>query len=161
MAAPGALIGASNFCELAVAAAISLFGPGSGAALAAVVGVLVEVPVMLSVCNVCNRTRHWFPIIPAVGRPEEAPQLRLRLTLGSIPSVGSNERKDLDAFRPQEFHLWRDLKDHSRRIRSALQGGAVEIARGVEDHIAERPPAVGSAGKVMQRSECVTAARRC
>jgi len=38
-----------------------LFGPGSGAALATVVGVLVEVPVMLSVCNVCNRTRHWFP----------------------------------------------------------------------------------------------------
>jgi hypothetical protein len=64
-------------------------------------------------------------------------------------------------FAPREFHLWRDLKDHSRRIRSALQGGAVEIARGVEDHIAERPPAVGSAGKVMQRSERVTAARRC
>jgi len=40
--------------------AITLFGPGSGAALATVVGVLVEVPVMLSVCHVCNRTRHWF-----------------------------------------------------------------------------------------------------
>ncbi len=61
VAAPGALIGASNFFELAVATAIALFGPGSGAALATVVGVLVEVPVMLSVCNVCNRTRHWFP----------------------------------------------------------------------------------------------------
>lgn len=59
-AAPGALIGASNFFELAVATAIALFGPGSGAALATVVGVLVEVPVMLSVCTVCNRTRHWF-----------------------------------------------------------------------------------------------------
>lgn len=66
VAAPGALIGASNFFELAVATAIALFGPGSGAALATVVGVLVEVPVMLSVCNVCNRTRHWFPA-PAVG----------------------------------------------------------------------------------------------
>jgi ACR3 family arsenite transporter len=62
VAAPGALIGASNFFELAVATAIALFGPGSGAALATVVGVLVEVPVMLSVCNVCNRTRHWFPV---------------------------------------------------------------------------------------------------
>ncbi len=61
VAAPGALIGASNFFELAVATAIALFGPGSGAALATVVGVLVEVPVMLSVCNACNRTRHWFP----------------------------------------------------------------------------------------------------
>jgi ACR3 family arsenite transporter len=61
VAAPGALIGASNFFELAVATAIALFGPGSGAALATVVGVLVEVPVMLSVCSFCNATRHWFP----------------------------------------------------------------------------------------------------
>lgn len=61
IAAPGALIGASNFFELAVATAIALFGPDSGGALATVVGVLVEVPVMLSVCRVCNRTRHWFP----------------------------------------------------------------------------------------------------
>lgn len=60
VAAPGALIGASNFFELAVATAIALFGPASGAALATVVGVLVEVPVMLSVCSFCNRTRHWF-----------------------------------------------------------------------------------------------------
>jgi len=60
VAAPGALIGASNFFELAVATAIALYGPGSGAALATVVGVLVEVPVMLSVCRVCLATRHWF-----------------------------------------------------------------------------------------------------
>ncbi|HLZ34015.1 MAG TPA: ACR3 family arsenite efflux transporter [Nitrospira sp.] len=60
VAAPGALIGASNFFELAVATAIALFGAESGAALATVVGVLVEVPVMLSVCGICNRTRDWF-----------------------------------------------------------------------------------------------------
>lgn len=61
VAAPGALIGASNFFELAVATVIALYGPESGAALATVVGVLVEVPVMLSVVSFCNRTRHWFP----------------------------------------------------------------------------------------------------
>lgn len=65
VAAPGALIGASNFFELAVATSIALFGAGSGAALAAVVGVLIEVPVMLSVCNMCNSTRHWFSPSPA------------------------------------------------------------------------------------------------
>ena len=67
VAAPGALIGASNFFELAVATAIALFGPESGAALATVVGVLIEVPVMLSVCSVCNRTRHWFPVAEGAG----------------------------------------------------------------------------------------------
>ncbi|MDX2104456.1 MAG: ACR3 family arsenite efflux transporter [Alphaproteobacteria bacterium] len=61
VAAPAALIGTSNFFELAVAVAISLFGLNSGAALATVVGVLVEVPVMLSLVAIANRTRHWFP----------------------------------------------------------------------------------------------------
>jgi ACR3 family arsenite transporter len=60
VAAPSALIGASNFFELAVAAAISLFGFQSGAALATVVGVLIEVPVMLSVVWIVNRTRGWY-----------------------------------------------------------------------------------------------------
>ncbi len=64
VAAPGALIGASNFFELAVATAIALYGAGSGAALATVVGVLVEVPVMLSVCKVCLATKHWFAPMP-------------------------------------------------------------------------------------------------
>jgi ACR3 family arsenite transporter len=72
VAAPGALIGASNFFELAVATAIALFGPGSGAALATVVGVLVEVPVMLSVCTACNRTRGWFAQRPAEGLTRQA-----------------------------------------------------------------------------------------
>ena len=61
IAAPCAMIGTSNFFELAVAVAISLFGLGSGAALATVVGVLVEVPVMLSLVAFANRTQHWFP----------------------------------------------------------------------------------------------------
>jgi ACR3 family arsenite transporter len=60
IAAPAALIGASNFFELAVAAAISLFGLESGAALATVVGVMVEVPVMLSVVRIVNRSRGWY-----------------------------------------------------------------------------------------------------
>ncbi|WP_319244603.1 ACR3 family arsenite efflux transporter [uncultured Propionivibrio sp.] len=60
VACPSALIGASNFFELAVAAAISLFGFESGAALATVVGVLIEVPVMLLVVNVVNRSRAWY-----------------------------------------------------------------------------------------------------
>jgi len=60
IAAPAALIGTSNFFELAVAVAISLFGLNSGAALATVVGVLVEVPVMLSLVAIANRTQSWF-----------------------------------------------------------------------------------------------------
>ena len=65
VAGPSALIGASNFFELAVAAAISLFGFQSGAALATVVGVLIEVPVMLLVVRVVNRSRAWYE----AGRP--------------------------------------------------------------------------------------------
>jgi ACR3 family arsenite transporter len=60
IACPSALIGASNFFELAVAAAISLFGFQSGAALATVVGVLIEVPVMLAVVKIVNSTRGWY-----------------------------------------------------------------------------------------------------
>jgi ACR3 family arsenite transporter len=60
IAAPACLIGTSNFFELAVAVAISLFGLHSGAALATVVGVLVEVPIMLSLVYVVNKTHHWF-----------------------------------------------------------------------------------------------------
>ncbi|KQB13193.1 ACR3 family arsenite transporter [Rhodobacter capsulatus] len=68
VAAPSALIGASNFFELAVAAAISLFGFTSGAALATVVGVLIEVPVMLSVVRIVARTKPWYESGPAVQR---------------------------------------------------------------------------------------------
>ena len=66
VAAPAAMIGTSNFFELAVAVAISLFGLASGAALATVVGVLIEVPVMLSLVAFARRTRSWFPADPAV-----------------------------------------------------------------------------------------------
>ncbi|MEZ4338576.1 MAG: ACR3 family arsenite efflux transporter [Sandaracinaceae bacterium] len=65
IAAPAAMIGTSNFFELAVAVAISLFGLASGAALATVVGVLIEVPVMLSLVAFANRTKGWFPTASA------------------------------------------------------------------------------------------------
>ena len=68
VAGPSALIGASNFFELAVAAAISLFGFQSGAALATVVGVLIEVPVMLSVVAIVNRSKGWYEAGGAVRR---------------------------------------------------------------------------------------------
>jgi len=69
IAAPASMIGASNFFELAVAVAISVFGITSAAALATVVGVLVEVPVMLTLVAIANRTRHWF------GEKQENPAL--------------------------------------------------------------------------------------
>ena len=68
IAGPSALIGASNFFELAVAVAISLFGINSGAALATVVGVLIEVPVMLALVAIVNRSRGWYEAGPAVRR---------------------------------------------------------------------------------------------
>jgi ACR3 family arsenite transporter len=78
VAGPSALIGASNFFELAVAAAISLFGFQSGAALATVVGVLIEVPVMLSVVKIVNSTRGWYEQGKAVQRAS--------LSNGRLPS---------------------------------------------------------------------------
>lgn len=82
VAAPGALIGASNFFELAVATAIALYGPGSGAALATVVGVLVEVPVMLSISYCCLATRHWFDYTAAMPFPLKAEPVALDATAG-------------------------------------------------------------------------------
>lgn len=74
VAGPSALIGASNFFELAVAAAISLFGFKSGAALATVVGVLIEVPVMLSIVAIVNRSKAWYERGAAVAqRPSSMP----------------------------------------------------------------------------------------
>ncbi|MCV3243460.1 ACR3 family arsenite efflux transporter [Mesorhizobium sp. ZC-5] len=75
VAGPSALIGASNFFELAVAAAISLFGFSSGAALATVVGVLVEVPVMLSVVWIVNRSKDWYERGAAVTATKEAERI--------------------------------------------------------------------------------------
>lgn len=86
VAAPCALIGTSNFFELAVAVAIGLFGLNSGAALVTVVGVLVEVPVMLTLVAFANRTRHWFPaeVPPSGALPEPRPALA-----GSRPAATS------------------------------------------------------------------------
>jgi ACR3 family arsenite transporter len=78
VAGPSALIGASNFFELAVAAAISLFGFHSGAALATVVGVLIEVPVMLSVVKIVNGTRGWYDSGAAVKSRVAADKIKER-----------------------------------------------------------------------------------
>ena len=76
VAAPCAMIGTSNFFELAVAVAIGLFGLNSGAALVTVVGVLVEVPVMLSLVAFANRTQAWFPLEETpIGAPRQKEQL--------------------------------------------------------------------------------------
>jgi ACR3 family arsenite transporter len=69
VAGPSALIGASNFFELAVATAISIFGLRSGAALATVVGVLVEVPVMLSIVHLVQRSESWYTARPSRESP--------------------------------------------------------------------------------------------
>jgi ACR3 family arsenite transporter len=65
-AAPTAMIGASNHFEVAIATATMLYGLSSGAALATVVGVLIEVPLMLTLVKFCVRTQHWFPDEPQV-----------------------------------------------------------------------------------------------
>lgn len=85
-AAPAALIGASNHFEVAIATAVMLFGLNSGAALATVVGVLIEVPVMLALVEVCKRTAFWFP-----RDPEKATLFRSSLfsSFGLIQIPGS------------------------------------------------------------------------
>jgi ACR3 family arsenite transporter len=67
-AAPAAIIGASNHFEVAIATAVMLFGLGSGAALATVVGVLIEVPLMLALVGFCKKTAHWFHSTPVAGK---------------------------------------------------------------------------------------------
>ncbi|WP_045837258.1 ACR3 family arsenite efflux transporter [Hyphomicrobium sp. 99] len=90
VAAPSALIGASNFFELAVAAAISLFGFNSGAALATVVGVLIEVPVMLSVVKIVNSTRDWYEAGSAV--KSRGVPARFRVETSEVVTSEKDER---------------------------------------------------------------------
>jgi len=98
VAAPSALIGASNFFELAVATAISLFGFASGAALATVVGVLIEVPVMLSVVKIVNMSKGWYERGAAVRRSSRAIAERAERTdISGNRSAGS----PCDAARPE------------------------------------------------------------
>ena len=86
VAAPAAMIGTSNFFELAVAVAISLYGLGSGAALATVVGVLIEVPVMLSLVSFANRTKGWFPALPTGTNPPPVATSK-EATRGTTPTA--------------------------------------------------------------------------
>ena len=92
VAAPSALIGASNFFELAVATAISLFGFESGAALATVVGVLIEVPVMLSVVTIVNTTKGWYEQGAAVRRHAGAVGPGGRAGTAAAPRTGGRPR---------------------------------------------------------------------
>jgi len=71
-AAPAAMIGASNHFEVAIATATMLFGLSSGAALATVVGVLIEVPVMLMLVKICLKTTHWFKAAEAVAAVQQS-----------------------------------------------------------------------------------------
>jgi ACR3 family arsenite transporter len=89
VAAPSALIGASNFFELAVAAAISLFGFKSGAALATVVGVLIEVPVMLTIVAIANRSKAWYERGGAVSRLAGRRAAAPGAALNDLPVLGS------------------------------------------------------------------------
>ncbi len=103
VAGPSALIGASNFFELAVATAIALFGFESGAALATVVGVLIEVPAMLAVANVVNRTRAWYEAKPGVPDyahccpPAEIHSPAAGLTLCATPATARGSAVKTDA----------------------------------------------------------------
>jgi len=95
IAAPAGMIGASNFFELSVAVAISLFGLKSGAALATVVGVLTEVPIMLTLVNFSNRTRHWFEpkkrIIPEPVKTEKGEPMWEKVLIATDLSKASSE----------------------------------------------------------------------
>ena len=105
IACPSALIGTSNFFELAVAVAISLFGFHSGAALATVVGVLVEVPVMLSLVAIINRTQHWFAPQPA----SELAETRLYKEIGLLRRLDGASSYYLSAAGPlQSSHFWKN-----------------------------------------------------
>lgn len=87
IAAPAGMIGASNFFELAVAVAISLFGMESGAALATVVGVLTEVPIMLALVRIANKTRHWFPAAQQISQSG-------KVSLHEAAMTANNQKKD-------------------------------------------------------------------
>ena len=119
VAAPSALIGASNFFELAVAAAISLFGFESGAALATVVGVLVEVPVMLSVVRIVNATRHWYESGAAVQRASRKLEWSRQRGLRSPDCLHGARRDRSDA------DLASAAAPVSRRRTPGLLGGVV------------------------------------
>jgi ACR3 family arsenite transporter len=127
IASPAALIGASNFFELAVAVAISLFGLKSGAALATVVGVLTEVPIMLSLVNFSNKTRHWFAreekIHPEVIMTKGRKLLWQNSLIATDLSETSNEVVECVA---------KEGKDFTKKAR-LVHVISVETAGGIED----------------------------
>ena len=145
VACPSALIGASNFFELAVAAAIALFGFQSGAALATVVGVLVEVPVMLSVVRIVLRTRGWYQHGRAGGPPGEARRRCRRLGDRADTCLGIELLPAGDPGGSDRGRTWPVAHRRFRRLLgfAAALGGAGACGR-PRDRQSRRPRGVGA-----------------
>ncbi len=107
IAAPAGMIGASNFFELAVAVAISLFGATSPVALATIVGVLVEVPVMLMLVKIANNTAHWFPAVIEERRPSREKKEWIRPDIDTISEALSDIITRLNMLQKQVHQLAR------------------------------------------------------
>ena len=138
IAAPAAMIGASNFFELSVAVAISLFGLKSGAALATVVGVLTEVPIMLSLVNFSNKTRHWFEpekkIIPEPLKLEKVESMWEKVLIATDLSKASGEVVDCIAHYGKAFSKEAELA-HIISVETA--GGIEETLENAERSVIE------------------------
>jgi len=127
IASPAAMIGASNFFELSVAVAISLFGLKSGAALATVVGVLTEVPIMLSLVNFSNKTRRWFTVEEKIPPEVAMPQMKKlpweRVLIATDLSKASDEVVECIAKEGKDF----------TKTAKLVHVISVETAGGIED----------------------------
>lgn len=168
-AAPGALIATSNFFELAVAVAMSLFGAESGATLATVVGVLEEVPVMLALVWLCNRTRHWFPDPAALeaylattlahqtGKDIPASRQQVLLALATAISRRLQDKQQADVLflcvhnsrRSQLSEAWFLLAVERRGLKSIRVFSAGSESTRIDNHTLG---ALRRAGFVVQRS---------
>jgi len=150
IAAPAGMIGASNFFELSVAVAISIFGLKSGAALATVVGVLTEVPIMLSLVNFSNKTRHWFE--PKKKIPLESVKIERgesmweKVLIATDLSKASNEVVECVAHYGKSFSKEAKLAHiHSVETAGGIKETLENVERPVIEAQAERLKAAGIA----------------